>query len=1069
MDRYVLTRYAPGGVVRLGILGPLLVAAGTGREVHIPAARQRILLATLLAYANQALPVDTLAETVWDGAPPVGAAGTLRTYVMRLRNAVGATVAARIVTREPGYLCQVAEDELDVLRFESLCGATGAALHAAAWSDALTAAAGALALWRGAPLLDAPSQALCRVFVPRFEQLRLQVLENRAEAGLRLGDHDRLVPQLRELTAAHPLRERFHAQLMLALVHSGRQAEALAAYRDARRVLVEELGLEPGPELKRLHERILAGDVELTTPSPSDREVIPVRAACAPAPRQLPAAAWPFTGRQRALDLLTGFLDESAKRAATGGTVVISAIDGMAGVGKTALAVRWAHEVADRFPDGQLYVNLRGYDADRPMPVAEALAGFLRALGMTGQDIPAEVEQRAAAYRSLVAGRRILVVLDNAGTVEAVRPLLPGSATCVALVTSRNSLAGLVARDGAHRLVLDLLTQSEAVELLRQLLGRRVAAEPDAAAALATRCCRLPLALRVAAERVTARPDAPLAVLTDELADLHGRLDLLDAGGDVRTAVRVVLSWSYHHLDEAARQVFRMVSLHPGADFEYRAVAALVGMPNRSAARKLEELARVHMIQRLGRDRYGMHDLLRAYGRERADDEDHEHDRRVALTNLFDHYLHGAAIAMDALFPAETGRRPRVVAPAVSAGPFTDPADARAWLDAERANLVQIVAYASGRGWPGHAGRLGVTLFRYLDSGGHLAEGAMVHGSARRAAAEVGDRGAEATALANLAIVELRQGRRKLAAKHLRWTLHWFRETGDREAEARALHNLGVIEYFLGRFQRAARHLQRALELYAKIGEQLGEARTATSLAIIMRREGRYREAIAHLRRALTVCRTIGDRLGEAEALVSLGIVELCLGHCTHAGDHQRLALSVFRDVGDRLGEAEALTNLGMVELRQGHHEQAAEHTRQALELCRALGDPSGEAEALTNVGLVALHAGRHEQAAHDLSQAVALYHEIGERLGEAEARNGLGEVCHATGRPEQARAYHADALLIADAASDFEQRARAHRGLSKAFAELGAPVLARHHADQARAIHDALDLTAVCTPDQPD
>ena len=357
-------------------------------------------------------------------------------------------------------------------------------------------------------------------------------------------------------------------------------------------------------------------------------------------PRQLPAAVADFTGRAAELQALTRILDEVGK--GVPGTVVISALGGSAGVGKTALAVQWAHQVAGRFPDGQLYVNLRGYDPDRPMPAADALAGFLHGLGVPGQDIPPGEAERAARYRSLLVGRKLLVVLDNAGSVEQVRPLLPGSPSCAVVVTSRDSLAGLVARDGATRLEVDLLPPADAADLLRAVIGQRAEDDPGAAGTLAAQCCRLPLALRVAAELAIARPGVPLADLAAELADQQWRLDLLDAGGDPHTAVRAVFSWSYRHLDDDSARAFRLAGLHPGPDFEPCAVAALIGTTLEQARPALDALARAHLIHPAGGGRYGMHDLLRAYARELADASDGEEEQNAALTRLFDHYLHTA-------------------------------------------------------------------------------------------------------------------------------------------------------------------------------------------------------------------------------------------------------------------------------------------------------------------------------------------------------------------------------------------------------------------------------------------
>src|SRR5579875_2723263 len=401
-------------------------------------------------------------------------------------------------------------------------------------------------------------------------------------------------------------------------------------------------------------------------------------------PRQLPAAVTQFTGRGQELRWLTRSLDE---RSTGGGTTLISAVGGTAGVGKTALAVHWAHQVASRFPDGQLYVNLRGYDPGQPVPPGDALAGFLRALGVPGSDTPPDTGERAGLYRSLLAGRRLLVVLDNAGSVGQVRPLLPGAPTCMTLVTSRDALAGLVARDGAQRLDLALLPLDEATALLTGLIGERAVADPDAVTVLARRCAQLPLALRVAAELATSRPAEPLGALTRELDDQNRRLELLDADGDPVTAVRGVFSWSVRRLPPAAARTFRLLGLHPGPEFDPYAVAALTGEDAATATQALGQLARAYLTEP-GTDRsaaapgrleqYRLHDLLRDYARELAAATDGPAVTHAALTRLFDYYLGTAAAAMDTLFPAERHRRPRVPLPAAGAAPPADtPAAAR--------------------------------------------------------------------------------------------------------------------------------------------------------------------------------------------------------------------------------------------------------------------------------------------------------------------------------------------------------------------------------------------------------
>jgi DNA-binding SARP family transcriptional activator len=990
------------------MLGPILVHDGE-TQIGVPKGRQRVLIAALLTHAGIAVPADALAELVWDGAPPRGADITLRSHVLRLRRVLGPRAGARLVTRHPGYLLQAGEDEVDVLRFRCLCRDGGTALRQGSWGRARALLGEALDLWRGVPLADVPSESLRRDEVPGLEELRLQAEEWRMDAALRLGGHAELALELQSLAAQHPLREPFHGQLMLALYRCGRQAEALAAYQRARDVLVEELGVEPGPALRELHQRILSADPALAATEPTQPEQAGPRRAT---PRELPPTVVGFTGRSTELQALTQLLDRSGEQAP--GTVVISAIGGTAGVGKTALAVHWAHQVVDRFPGGQLYVNLRGYDPSQPMPAADALARFLRALGVPGRDIPFEEDERATRYRTLIAGRRMLVILDNARSVEQVRPLLPGTPSCCVVATSRDSLAGLVARDGAARLDLDLLPLEDAIRLLRELIGERARADPDAVAALAGQCCRLPLALRVAAELAAAQADVPLARLTDELAEQQ-RLDLLDAGGDPRTAVRAVFSWSYRHLDTGAARAFRLAGLHPGADFDVYAMSAVTGATMEQGREMLNVLARTHLIQPAGPGRHGMHDLLRAYARELAATHDGIDEQHAALTRLFDYYLHTAATAMDTLHPAERHRRPCITPPATPAPPVTNLAAAQAWLDAERTTLVAVTAHTAGHGWAAHATRLAATLFRYLDVGCHYPEAITVHTHARDAARRAGDRAAEATALNHLAGPHRRQGQFQQAISQYQQALALFRQTGDRTGQAHALGNLGNACADQGRYQPATSFHEQALDLYRQIADRAGEARTLGNLGYIEQRQGRYQQAARHHWQSLAIARQTGNRTTECVALI----------------------------------------NLGTVALRQDHYQQAASHLHPALALCRETGYRFFEAEALTTISAVYLRQGRPQEAAGHLQAALALYREIGNRSGEADALNSLGEILLAIGQPCHARTQHTTALGLANRIDDRHQQARACDGLG------GAHLAAGDRGEARRCWQEALTLYA--------
>jgi tetratricopeptide (TPR) repeat protein/transcriptional regulator with XRE-family HTH domain len=794
-----------------------------------------------------------------------------------------------------------------------------------------------------------------------------------------------------------------------------------------------------------------AGHADGTQPPQAiPQQAIPQQAI----PRQLPGAVRYFTGRAGELAVLTGLLDQAGQERP--GTVVISAIGGTAGVGKTALAVQWAHQAEVRFPDGQLYADLRGYGPDRPMPAADVLSGFLRALGVAGGDIPPDADERAARYRSLVAGRRMLVLLDNARSAEQIRPLLPGTSSCVTVVTSRDALAGLVARDGAARVDLGLLPLADATGLLRVLIGARASADPAATRMLADRCGRLPLALRVAAERAAARPADPLASLVAELAGQRDRLDVLDAGGDPATAVRTVFSWSCRHLDPAAARMFRLAGLHPGADLDAYAAAALTASPAVApAAQLLERLARAHLIHPAGPGRYGMHDLLRSYAAELAAAAG-EDDCQAALTRLFDHYLHTAALAMDTLYPAGRHLRPAVPASSAAVPPVTDPATARSWLDDHRAVLVAVTEHAAD-GWPGHATRLSATLAQHLHTTGCYAEAISMHTGARRAARRLGDRSAEAGTLIRLGGVDLRQGRYPQAARHFRQALALYRVAEDRAGEARALENLGLIEAKRGRYPQATRHQQQALDLFRAIGDQTGEADTLGYLGEVDLRQGRYPQASTHFREALALFREVGDPADEAYALGNLGEIDLHQGRYPQATRHFREALAVFREAGDRVNEAYALGNLGEVDLHQGRYPQATRHFREALAVFTATGERVNVAYALAGLGEVELRQGRYPQAAGHFRQALDLLRQAGDRADEARALNGLGEALLGDGQTGPARTEHATALALARRTGDKGQQARACYGLGHACLTAGEPGEARRHWQHALTLYTQL------------
>jgi DNA-binding SARP family transcriptional activator/Tfp pilus assembly protein PilF len=1000
-----------GAGVQICLLGPLQVRCD-GVVVAVRAGKQRALLAALLLQPGRVVPAGQLAELLWaPDPPPPTAPNALRNYVLRLRRALGPAGQHLIQTRPGGYAITPGGCELDLALMEQELAATRAAARDGDWQRAAVHAAASLSLWRGEPLSDVDLPALTAWHVPRLTEMRLQARELRIEADLALARHAEAVTELPPLIAAHPLRERLYALLMLALYRCGRRAEALAAYRAARDVLAKEIGADPGPALQALHEQVLHDDPALAAPpapgGPADLPGQRARAAALPGqvPRQLPAVVACFTGRDAELAALTGLLGPGACGAAP--ALVISAIGGTAGVGKTALAIQWAHQVAGRFPDGQLYVNLRGYDPDEPVSAGDALAGFLGALGVPGQQIPDREDDRARLYRSRLAGRRMIVVLDNARDGDQVRPLLPGDPGCVAVVTSRDSLAGLVAADGARRLDLDVLPQADAVALLRSLIGGRVDADPDAAAQLAGLCARLPLALRIAAELAAARRETPLRELVTELA--ADRLDLLNAGED-RADVRAVFSWSVRQLPEVAAGAFALLGLHPGDDFDVYAAAALTGTSPGQARRILSRLDRASLLQAAGAGRHRMHDLLRDYAGELAG-ADRGDQSEQALTRLFDSYLAAAAAAMDILFPAEAHHRPRILPSAVEVPAIPGEAGARAWLDAERANLVAVVVRCAGRGWHRHAADLAATLFRYLMAGSYLPEARTIYGHALQAARRSGDLAAEARALNELGGIGMIRGHFGDAAGHYRAALQRYRRCGDRAGEARVLRNLGITELQLHNHRSAAGYYQQAIAAYDEAGDSLGAAGALVTLAAAETELGSYDKAGEHLQRALPVFREAHDQLREAEALEHIGWLNVRRGQLTHAAECFQEHLAICRRIDYPRGVAAGLDNLGNIALRRGEYAQASSYLRQALGLCRQTGNQHREMKTLRDLAQALHRAGQPAAARAELQTALRLAAETGNTYQQASVHRDLAESHHSAGEDEHAREHWQQAL----------------------------------------------------------
>ncbi|MGW4210348.1 AfsR/SARP family transcriptional regulator [Lentzea sp. NPDC004789] len=928
--------------MEFNVLGPVEVV-DHGLLLPLRPGKQVALLSMLLCAGGAPVSADRLLNALWSGRPPRTAAENLRGYVHQLRRALGD--AGRIVRRAAGYALVVHPLELDSARFEAAAERGRAAMSGSDPESAARLWRQALELWRGAPFEEVDVDVV-REEAARLEERRQAVLDARIEADLALGRHHDVIAELTTLVARHPLRERLREHLVLALYRAGRQSEALAVGRDGRRLLAEELGLEPGPGLRRLEQAVLAGDpaldVPVTTPDGVDVTTGDMDRAV---PRQLPAHTPHFVGRTTELDRLTALLDVH-------GDAAISTISGTAGIGKTSLAVHWARRVARRFPGGQLYVNLRGFDpGGLPVDPGEALAGFLDALGVPPGQLPPTTEARSARYRSLVADREVLVLLDNAHDVEQVLPLLPGGGSSFTVITSRNRLAGLTTRHGARPLTLDVLGRGEAEALLASHLGRdRLDAEPEAVRELIGYCARLPLALSIVAARAMARPAFSLGVLVEELRDERRRLDALDAG-DPTTDMRAVFSWSHRQIGAQAAELFVLLGLHPGADIGVPAVAALAGVPRGRASALLAELTRAHLLDEHTPGRFTFHDLLRAYAADRAE-ELPEDQRRHAMRRLFDHYVHTADRVYHVLASIHAPIALVEPDPVVRPEQPADQTAAWSWYETEHPVLLAVIDRAAETGFEHHAWQLYHLLWTCFERRGRWQEWEEAGRAALRAASEA----------------------------------------GDRDGQGRVHHARGWACALLARYDDAHSHLHRALDVYEQLGDPLEQAWVRYTIARTLEHQDRVPEALHHAEQALEVFRRHDHGPGLVRSLNLVGWLSV------KSGDHERAldlcgrALEGYLGLGDQRGAAHTWDSLAFAYHHLGRYREAIDCYGKAIGLYRDLRDEFYSASTLARLADTHHAAGELETAQRLWRQALAMFDDLRHPEAEQVRANLTGE-----------------------------------------------------------------------------
>lgn len=994
---------------RFGVLGPVRVTGPAG-TAELVGRVQRTLTGLLVLHAGSVVSSDRLTDALWGDDPPRTALRSLHSHVSRIRQAferVG--LPDVLITREPGYLLRAPAEQVDAYAFEEAVRAARAQRDAGDFARSARTLIAGLALWRGEVLCDAAVRDWAEAEAVRLRELRLNAYEEMWTDRLRLGEHGNAVPELERLTAAEPGRERLVELLMLALYRGGRRSDALDRYQQLRVRLADELGIDPDPRLRELHARILRGEADLTVDSP--QQTVPA-ARPTDVPAQLPPPVGHFTGRDDELARLDRWaaIDDAAHR------VVV--ICGPAGIGKTALAAQWTRRIAGGFPDGQIFLDLRGEDPDASLTPGDALAAVLRVLGVPADRVPAALGEQLGLYRTLLAGRRTLVLLDDAGTADHVLPLVPPGPSSLLVVTSRRRLTGLGAHHEVHQVELDALPAEASAALLRRVLGEhRVAREPEAARRLADLCAGMPLALRLAAARLAARPRQ---LIIDLVTDLSGddRLDMLAADGDSRS-VRKVLATVYDALSRPAARLFRLAGRHPGRTISTGLTAALADCTAGQARRDLDELASAHLLTEVSSGRYAMHELIRVYAAELSAEDDAT-ERLAAEERLFDWYRHLTYAANAVLDPA----RDRVPAPD---GEFTPPFAASpeavlAYLDGEHANLVAVIAYAARTSHADHAWQMAYLVAGYFESRGRTGDRVEVYHRGYGAVAGRGDRVAEGLMLSGLGVACTSARRYEEALVHLRAALSILTETGDERGLGHVHNNIAAALGQLHRYDAAIEACEQALTVHTANGHRLGMLLAHNNLGHLHARVGRTAESLAYFERGLAIAAADGDLRLASAVWHGMGETHAIRGDDAAARKCWEQALELRRTTGNRRYQAGTLGQLGALAQRDGRVEDAVALFTEQCAISRDLADEHLLATALANLASATLAAGDLDTADRLLDEALALRARVPDAFEQATALRTAGDLDGKRADPDGAKArWSAAAALFRQAGADAE------------------------------------------------
>nr|BFE64007.1 BTAD domain-containing putative transcriptional regulator [Dactylosporangium thailandense] len=950
---------------RFSILGPVQIRTPAA-EITVAAPRERVLLALLLLREGQLVPVQQVITALWDTNPPLTARAQVHSCVSRLRQVLRkAGLPEDLVVTEPaGYRIKVGPEDLDAALFASLVERARAAAADGDLAGGRDDLRTALALWRGRPLTDVDSEVV-RAAAAHLEEQWTAATALCLDLELQLDLAEEVLAEVADLVERYPHHEQFRGHLMTALARTGRRADALAVFRRGRALLAEELGIEPGAELADLHRRILNGDAELLLAQAP--RTLGRRAA-----RCLPRDVADFSGRAELVRRLVGALRDERPE--------VIAIDGMAGMGKTSLAVRVAHAAAERYPDGQLYLDLRGHSDRAPLDPGEALGSLLRQLGVPAERVPPGLDDRAVLWRTELADRQVLVLLDNALDTRQVLPMLPGTAHTGVVITSRRRLAGL---DGAQTVSLDVLPVEDAVELLRRTVGERAYADPACTIEVAELCGRLPLAVRLAGARLQHRHGWSVSDLAQRLRTANRRLPELAVDG--RT-VAAAFTLSYQQLAVPLQQLFAVLGLHPAGDFEPAAAAALAGLPVSRCEDLLEDLVDVHLVEAPAAGRYRLHDLLRDFAAELAQDD------TAAVGRLLDHYLYSVVSATKFMELSDAKSLLRLETPPPTALDFAAPPAARRWLERELPNVLSVARLAAESGHHRHTCMLTRAVSPFLFGFGFGSHQLDLYERAIEAAVTLPDAELEAESRNYLAAVYFRMGRLSDALTTLQAVIRIAEREGLPRLVGTALTNLAMLHSRLGQYPEAIASAEAAARVrLAEMPPSL-EFKLHNTVALVHTQAGNYAQALTANRRAMAVARRIGGIRPFSISLGELGLVHLHLGHLHVATALLRRALALKKDSVNQYGAAETLSKLGTAYRLAGRLADAETCQRAARDQMERVADVSGQCLTANDLALTLRALGRSQEADWLNKEAFAKASRIGDRYEQARALFGLGD-----------------------------------------------------------------------------